>query len=108
MGMLVNGRWQIDDLRSGAGSDFVRPQTVFRNWVTADGKPGPSGEGGFKAESGRYHLYVSLACPWAHRTVIVRHLKRLENVVSMSVTSWLMGDEGWTFDRKTGSSGDSV
>ncbi len=68
MGMLVDGKWQIDDVRSaGAGGHFVRPQTVLRNWVTADGRPGPTGEGGFKAEAGRYHLYVSLACPWAHR-----------------------------------------
>jgi putative glutathione S-transferase len=90
------------------GGRFNRPTTKFRNWITPDGSPGPSGEGGFPAEAGRYHLYVSLACPWAHRTIIFRHLKRLENVISMSVTSWYMGDDGWTFDRKTGSSGDLV
>jgi putative glutathione S-transferase len=110
MGLLVDGVWRDDSFDKARleGGRFNRPTTKYRNWVTPDGKPGPSGEGGSKAESGRYHLYVSLACPWAHRTVIVRHLKRLESVVSMSVTSWLMGDEGWTFDRKTGSSGDSV
>jgi glutathionyl-hydroquinone reductase len=73
MGMMIDGQWQRDDLRS-AGANFVRPQTVFRSWVTADGSPGPSGEGGFKAERGRYHLYVSLACPWAHRPPPPRNL----------------------------------
>ena len=103
MGMLVNGRWQKDDLRSGAGADFVRPQTVFRNWVTADGRPGPSGEGGFKAEAGRYHLYVSLACPWACRTLIVRKLKKLDDAISVSVVDPFMGDDGWAFIAPDGS-----
>jgi putative glutathione S-transferase len=110
MGLLVDGVWRddsFDKTRMEAGR-FNRPTTKFRNWVTPDGSAGPSGEGGFAAESGRYHLYVSLACPWAHRTIIIRHLKRLENIVSMSVTSWYMGENGWTFDRKTGSSGDTV
>jgi len=110
MGLLVDGVWRDDsfDKARMEGGRFNRPTTKFRNWVTPDGSPGPSGEGGFPAEAGRYHLYVSLACPWAHRTIIFRHLKRLENIVSMSVTSWYMGEEGWTFDRKTGSSGDAV
>ena len=103
MGMLVNGRWQNDDLRSGAGADFVRPQTVFRNWVTADGQPGPTGEGGFKAELGRYHLYVSLACPWAHRTLVVRKLKKLDDAISVSVVDPFMGDDGWAFNAPDGS-----
>src|SRR5437660_8572239 len=81
----TNGRSQGDDLRSGTDGDFVRPQTVFRNWVTTSGSAGPTGTGGFKAEPGRYHLYVSLACPWAHRTLIVRKLKKLDQAVSVSV-----------------------
>ena len=84
------------------------PATQFRNWVTPDGNPGPSGDGGFAAESGRYHLYVSLACPWAHRTVIFRKLKALENVISLSIVSPHMGREGWTFNASEGSTGDAV
>jgi putative glutathione S-transferase len=102
MGMMIDGQWQRDDLRS-AGANFVRPQTVFRSWVTADGSPGPSGEGGFKAERGRYHLYVSLACPWAHRTLIVRRLKRLDDAITVSVVDPFMGDDGWAFGAPDGS-----
>jgi glutathionyl-hydroquinone reductase len=76
---------------------------VFRNWVTADGRPGPSGEGGFKAERGRYHLYVSLACPWAHRTLIVRKLKKLDDAITVSVVDPFMGDNGWAFSAPDGS-----
>ena len=110
MGLLVEGVWRDDsfDKARMEGGRFNRPTTKFRNWVTPDGSPGPSGEGGFPAEAGRYHLYVSLACPWAHRTIIFRHLKKLESVISMSVTSWYMGDDGWTFNTKEGSSGDTV
>jgi putative glutathione S-transferase len=110
MGLLVEGVWRDDsfDKARMEGGRFNRPTTKFRNWVTPDGSPGPSGEGGFPAEAGRYHLYVSLACPWAHRTVIFRHLKKLESIISMSVTSWYMGDDGWTFNTKEGSSGDTV
>ncbi len=86
MGLLVDGVWQDDVSRTKDGH-FIRPTTRFRNWVTPDGSPGPSGEGGFAAAAGRYHLYVSLACPWAHRTVIFRKLKGLENVISMSIVS---------------------
>ena len=86
MGLLVDGVWQQDGVRTKDGQ-FIRPTTRFRNWVTPDGSAGPSGEGGFAAEAGRYHLYVSLACPWAHRTVIFRKLKGLENVISMSTVS---------------------
>ena len=101
MGLLVDGHWRDDshDPARMQGGRFNRPSTKFRNWVTPDGSQGPSGEGGFPAEADRYHLYVSLACPWAHRTIIFRHLKRLENVISMSVTSWHMAEFGWTFDR---------
>src|SRR5580692_3418363 len=108
MGLLVDGAWQDVDMRVQADGQFVRKPTFFHNYITADGSPGPTGEGGFPAEAGRYHLYVSLACPWAHRTVIVRHLKRLESIVSMSVTSWHMGEHGWTFETDQGSSGDPV
>ena len=107
MGLLVAGVWQQDGSRTKDGH-FIRPATQFRNWVTADGSAGPSGEGGFKAESGRFHLYVSLACPWAHRTIIFRKLKGLENVISMSIVSPDMLQDGWTFDTATGSTGDEI
>ena len=79
------------------GGRFVRWESKFRNWVTPDGSPGPSGEGGFAAESGRYHLYVSHACPWAHRTLILRELKGLEDHVTVDVVHPLMKEDGWTF-----------
>ena len=107
MGLLVDGIWQQDGARTKDGH-FIRPTTAFRNWVTADGSAGSSGEGGFKAEADRYHLYVSLACPWAHRTVIFRKLKALENVIGLSVVSPDMLDDGWTFNTEEGSTGDSV
>src|SRR3954453_2488256 len=107
MGLLVDGVWQQEGVRTKDGH-FIRPTPRFRNWVTPDGSPGPSGEGGFAAESGRYHLYVSLSCPWAHRTVIFRKLKALENVIGLSVVSPEMGRDGWTFDQAAGSSGDAV
>ncbi len=103
MGLLVEGRWQdqwYDTKKSGGR--FQRSQSAFRNWVTADGAPGPSGEGGFRAEPGRYHLYVSLACPWAHRTLIFRRLKGLEGMISLSVVHWLMAENGWTFAEGEG------
>jgi putative glutathione S-transferase len=107
MGLLVDGVWQEDGSRTKDGH-FIRPNAQFRNWVTPDGSAGVSGKGGFKAEPGRYHLYVSLACPWAHRTVIFRKLKALENVISLSVVSPDMGRDGWTFDTNAGSTGDAV
>jgi len=98
MGLLVNGAWHAESplvaTRDGA---FVRHESPFRNWVTADGAPGPTGEGGFRAEHGRYHLYVSLACPWAHRTLIFRALNGLQDSIGLSVVNWLMLDHGWTF-----------
>jgi putative glutathione S-transferase len=98
MGLLVDGKWQDQwyDTKS-TGGRFVRQQSAFRNWVTRDGSPGPSGVGGFKAEPGRYHLYVSFACPWAHRTLIFRKLKGLTDMINFSVVHWLMGENGWTF-----------
>src|SRR5579884_2400797 len=107
MGLLVDGVWQEDVSRTTDGR-FIRPATQFRNWVTPDGSPGPSGEGDFAAEPDRYHLYVSLACPWAHRTIIFRKLKGLESSIGLSIVSPEMGRDGWTFDKETGSTGDSV
>jgi putative glutathione S-transferase len=107
MGYLQDGVWTEDKDRTKDGH-FIRPNASFRNWVTADGAAGPSGDGGFNAEAGRYHLYVSLACPWAHRTVIFRKLKKLEDVISMSIVSWLMGKDGWTFDTAEGASEDAI
>jgi putative glutathione S-transferase len=98
MGLLVDGVWQdkwYDTKKSGGR--FQRTQSEFRNWITPDGSPGPSGEGGFAAEPGRYHLYVSYACPWAHRTLIFRALKGLEDMIDISVVHWVMGENGWTF-----------
>jgi putative glutathione S-transferase len=101
MGQLVEGQWQEDTLRTTNGR-FVRPSSVFRNFVTPDGSPGPTGKGGFKAEPGRYHLYISLACPWAHRTLIFRTLKKLDNVISLSITEPLYGKTGWEFGTARG------
>ncbi|MGA7387547.1 MAG: glutathione S-transferase family protein [Pseudolabrys sp.] len=107
MGLLVDGVWQDDVSRTKDGH-FIRPTTQFRNWITPDGGPGSSGTGGFVAEAGRYHLYVSLSCPWAHRTIIFRKLKGLENVISMSTVSPVMLKDGWTFNVAEGSSGDTT
>ena len=109
MGLLVDGKWQ-DKWYSTAetGGKFVRKESQFRNWVTPDGAPGPSGKGGFRAEPGRYHLYVSYACPWAHRTLIVRALKKLEDVISVSVVHHFMGEHGWTFLAEDGATGDTL
>ena len=109
MGLLVDGVWRDEQHaeRTPAGR-FVRPATRFRNWVTEDGSAGPTGEGGFAAARGRYHLYVALACPWAHRTIIMRTLKGLEDVVSMSVVEPLYGPHGWRFGTSPGTTPDSV
>lgn len=109
MGLLVDGVWHDHwyDTKSSKGR-FVRKASQFRNWVTSDGSPGPSGEGGFKAEPGRYHLYVSYACPWAHRTLIFRALKGLEKAISLSVVHWYMGANGWTFEEGDGVIADTV
>jgi putative glutathione S-transferase len=103
MGLLVDGEWhqQWYDTASSGGR-FVRAQSSYRNWITADGGAGPTGEAGFSAEPGRYHLYVSLACPWAHRALIIRKLKRLERMISLSVVHWRMLDHGWTFEDGPG------
>ena len=98
MGLLVDGKWTQDE---AGGTDqsgrFQRPASVLRNWITPDGAPGVTGDGGFCAPPGRYHLYVALACPWAHRTLIFRKLKGLEGMISLSVVNWMMGEDGWSF-----------
>ena len=110
MGLLIDGVWSTEWYdTSRTGGHFVRDTSRFRNWVTADGSAGPSGDGGFAAESGRYHLYVSYACPWAHRTLIFRHLKDLTGHISVSVVHPLMLDEGWTFETDDqGATGDTL
>ncbi len=110
MGRLVNGEWKDEwyDTES-TGGKFVREDASWRNWVTPDGQPGPSGEGGFRAEPGRYHLYVSHACPWAHRTLILRALKGLEGCIGVSVVHPHMLADGWTFATDfPGASGDEL
>jgi glutathionyl-hydroquinone reductase len=109
MGFLQEGIWhdQWYDTSSSSGR-FVRKQSRFRNWITPDGAAGPSGEAGFKAAPARYHLYVSYACPWAHRTLIFRALKGLQDVISLSVVNWFMGKDGWTFEAADGVIPDSV
>jgi putative glutathione S-transferase len=97
MGLLIDGVWHDREPEATTGGRFVRPDTDFRNWVTPDGRPGPSGHDGFSAAAGRYHLYVSLACPWAHRTLIMRALKGLDAIITVSVTHWLMAEQGWNF-----------
>jgi glutathionyl-hydroquinone reductase len=109
MGLLVDGVWR-DEQHSERTPDgrFVRSTTRFRNWITQDGTAGPTGEGGFAAARDRYHLYVALACPWAHRTMIMRTLKGLEEVVSMSIVEPLYGPHGWRFGTSPGTTPDSV
>lgn len=98
MGQLVNGVWKDEWYDTDStGGEFRRDTSKFRNWVTADGSAGPTGQGGFRAESGRYHLYVSHACPWAHRTLIFRAIKGLEPHIEVSVVHPDMGSEGWEF-----------
>jgi len=109
MGLLIEGTWhdQWYDTK-GTGGAFQREQSSFRNWITADGSAGPSGEGGFRAEPNRYHLFISFACPWAHRTSIYRTIKGLESVISMSTVSWLMRENGWVFESGPGGDADPI
>ncbi len=103
MGFLITGKWH-DKWRDTEAKDgsFVRPDAKVRNWITATGEPGPSGEGGFKAEAGRYHLYIAHSCPWAHRAIIFRLLKGLEDMISVSVVNAISGNNGWTFEAGHG------
>src|SRR5690606_29555722 len=87
---------------STTGGRFERTEARFRNWITQDGSPGPTGRGGFKAEAGRYHLYISMACPWAHRTLLTRKLKNLENLISISNTRPYMGPLSWSLEPQAG------
>lgn len=109
MSLMVKGKiqkqWLDAELEDGA---FVRKNSQFRHWITPDGSPGPSGEGGFAAQPGRYHLYVSYACPWAHRTLIFRNLKGLEDMISVSVVHPDMEDDGWKFAEFPGATPDSI
>lgn len=107
--MLIDGQWHDTwyDTKSTKGR-FVRKDAAFRNWVTPEGTPGTDGGGGFAAEAGRYHLYVSLACPWAHRTLIFRKLKKLEDLIDVSVVHHFMGAQGWTFETDHAATGDAL
>jgi len=109
MGQLIDGKWSTEwyDTKTTDGK-FVRSNAAFRNWITADGSPGPSGIGDYKAEINRYHLYVSAACPWAHRTLIYRTLKNLEDHISVDFVHPDMLDEGWTFQKDGLAQGDSL
>jgi putative glutathione S-transferase len=108
MGQLVEGIWRGRHEPPSKDGRFVRAETQFRNWITPDGSAGPTGAAGFKAERGRYHLYVSLACPWAHRTLIMRKLKGLEEAIGVSVVHWHIADHGWEFKEGPGATGDRL
>lgn len=110
MGLLNNGIWQDKWYDTDStGGRFERHESQFRNWITPDGSAGPDGKAGFKAEAGRYHLYVAYACPWAHRALVFRKLKGLENMIDVSYTHWFMGENGWTFkDDPDGIVGDKL
>ena len=109
MGFFLDGVWHDKWYDTGETKGrFKREATSFHNWITPDGAAGPTGEGGFKAEAGRYHLYVSLACPWAHRTLILRKLKKLEDIISVSVVHHFMGANGWTFETDDAATGDDL
>ncbi|MCG5512124.1 glutathione S-transferase family protein [Ectothiorhodospira shaposhnikovii] len=109
MSLLIKGQlrsdWLAEETEDG---EFIRKDSLFRHWITPDGAPGPTGEGGFPAEPGRYHLYVSLACPWAHRTLIFRALKGLEDVIGVSVVNPFMLEQGWRFQPWPGATEDHV
>ncbi len=109
MGLLVNGEWRDQWYdTSKTGGAFIRSESQFRNWVTGDGAPGPTGKGGFIAEPNRYHLYVSLACPWAHRTLIFRKLKKLDDIIGVTVVHPHMLEQGWEFKADLGGMEDSI
>lgn len=108
MGRLVDGIWKDEWYDTGSDGKFKRSESQFRDWITVDGKPAEGRERGFKAEQGRYHLYVSYACPWAHRTLVYRKLKKLEDVISVDVVHHFMGENGWTFVEEDGATGDTL
>ena len=110
MGKLIDGKWSTQGYDTAStGGAFRRSEASFRNWITPDGAPGPSGTGGFPAEAGRYHLYVSYACPWAHRSLVFRAIKGLEDLITVSVVHPDMLDDGWTFRTDfPGATGDTL
>lgn len=109
MGMLVEGKWQDQPIATlSKDGKFIRADSQFRNWITVDGSAGITGQSGFKAESGRYHLYISYACPWAHRTLIFRKLKKLDDLITLSVVDHFMGDQGWSFVDRDGAIPDPI
>lgn len=109
MGLLIDGIWQArESAQATREGHFLRPESAFRNWVTTNGRPGPTGHDGFAAARGRYHLYASYACPWAHRALIVRALKGLDDIVSVSILHWHMGEQGWGFAPGPGVIGDPI
>lgn len=109
MGVLIDGEWHdVWYDTEATGGRFVREGSAFRSWVTEDGRPGPTGAGGYRAEPGRYHLYVSWACPWAHRVLVMRALKGLEQAISVSAVHWLMAENGWTFAPGSGVIPDTI
>ena len=109
MGYMLDGEWHTGSPSFASSSgEFERKSSSFRNFVTADGSAGPSGEGGFKAEPGRYHLYVALACPWAHRALIMRERKGLTEIIGLSIVHWFMGKDGWSFEEGEGTIPDTV
>jgi len=109
MGILVNGKWVTEAEQSTVKPGSFKPnEGQFRNWITPDGSAGPTGKAGFKAEAGRYHLYVAYSCPFAHRTLIYRKLKKLENIISVSVVDYQMDENGWNFSQRDGATGDKL
>ncbi|MET1076502.1 MAG: glutathione S-transferase family protein [Pseudomonas sp.] len=108
MGLLVEGQWRDQWYDTAKDGRFERENAQRRDWISADGSAPPGQLTAYAAQAGRYHLYVSLACPWAHRTLILRQLKDLESLIDVSVVSWLMGGQGWTFDPAHGASGDRL
>ena len=108
MGLLIDGHWSEDDNIRNEEGKFIRPESSFRNWVTSDGGPGPTGELGFAAEAGRYHLYITHNCPWAYRTAMFRRVKGLEDIISISIGGASFKDQGWTFNEEPGALPDAV
>jgi len=109
--MLIEGKWSAEwqpIQATDSNGRFIRKDSSFRNWVTPDGSAGPTGRGDFKAEAGRYHLYVALICPWASRTLMARKLKGLDDVISVSVVNPTLGDQGWSFLSSPGSGPDPL